>query len=554
MSFRGKSTALSQFLGGYQTFSQLPAIDSVVVFPGDSGYTLDDGAYWRATQPTAPPGAIPLWAYIDTLRGSPGPQGSPGVGLPGPQGQIGPPGQHGGPGPRGPAGKNFFSFLSQAFGVPALTATPIAVPVTDSSWMTPGLQVFIPGAGTFTCIGTPPNSHTVQLVNSGDPNNMPPGTQVGPGTTVSPSSQRGPSGPAGGPGPQGPPGPQGVSGTSAYTTLTQTFTIPATTGIAFVISAANFAVGQIVYVGGGAYFSVTAVDHTANTLTLVNQNYAGGAAAGTVIPVGTTVSGTGPQGPPGIAGPQGVQGPQGLVGLAPTGTIVGYGAASPPGGWLICDGSAVPRSQYPNLFSIISTTYGIGDGSSTFNLPNLQGRFPLGASATYPLTPTAASGGEVNHTLLIAEMAVHAHGLSTHTHTMGNHTHLGVNHLHDLQNHTHLGANHLHDLQNHTHGYNSQPQGQVQAQSGGGAWALGIGVQVNTGGPTPNNTGFADRGLTTGGPSPNNTGAADRDLTTTGPSTNTTAGPNIDSTTNAGSDSPHNNMPPYQVVNYIIKT
>ena len=63
----------------------------------------------------------------------------------------------------------------------------------------------------------------------------------------------------------------------------------------------------------------------------------------------------------------------------PVGSINLYAGSTAPTGWLICDGSAVSRTTYANLFSVIGTTYGTGDGSTTFNLPNLKRRFPLGA-------------------------------------------------------------------------------------------------------------------------------------------------------------------------------
>ena len=422
---------MSNFLGGFSTYSQLPAIDLIAVFPGDSAYTVDDGAYWRATQPSAPPGALPVWYYVDTMRGSPGPQGPPGVGAPGPQGQIGPPGRIGAPGPQGPAGKNSFSFLSHAFSVPATNAAPVSAPVTDSSWMTPGLMVYISGAGTFTCIGSPPDPFTVALTNTGDPNNQLPGTQINAGTQIAPASQRGPIGPSGGPGPQGPPGPQGVSGSSAFTTLAQAFTVPTTTGIAFVVDASTFGVGQIVYVAGGDYFSVQTVNPTANTLTLVNQGYPGGAAPGTVLPIGATVSGTGPQGPQGPQGPTGPQGPQGLIGVAPTGAMFMWPAATAPGGYLLCQGQSLATAAQAALFSIIGYTYG-GSGAN-FNLPNLQGRFPIGIQgATYPL---AGIGGEATHVLTIAELAAHNHTATQPTHT---HTATQPTHTHTASQPTHV--------------------------------------------------------------------------------------------------------------------
>jgi microcystin-dependent protein len=61
-----------------------------------------------------------------------------------------------------------------------------------------------------------------------------------------------------------------------------------------------------------------------------------------------------------------------------SGMIVMFGGATPPEEWLLCDGSAVSRATYSVLFGILGTTYGAGDGSSTFNLPDLRSSFPLG--------------------------------------------------------------------------------------------------------------------------------------------------------------------------------
>ena len=62
----------------------------------------------------------------------------------------------------------------------------------------------------------------------------------------------------------------------------------------------------------------------------------------------------------------------------PTGSIIMYGAATAPTGWLECDGSAVSRTTYADLFAVIGTTFGEGDGSTTFNLPDLRGEFVRG--------------------------------------------------------------------------------------------------------------------------------------------------------------------------------
>ena len=68
----------------------------------------------------------------------------------------------------------------------------------------------------------------------------------------------------------------------------------------------------------------------------------------------------------------------GLASGIPVGTILTFGASSPPSGFLECNGSAISRSTYSSLFSILSTTHGAGDGSSTFNLPDLRGQFVRG--------------------------------------------------------------------------------------------------------------------------------------------------------------------------------
>lgn len=68
--------------------------------------------------------------------------------------------------------------------------------------------------------------------------------------------------------------------------------------------------------------------------------------------------------------------------IMPAGAIVSYGGSTAPTGWLLCDGSAVSRTTYSKLFSIIGTTFGSGDGSTTFTLPDLRGRFPLGVDGT----------------------------------------------------------------------------------------------------------------------------------------------------------------------------
>jgi microcystin-dependent protein len=89
----------------------------------------------------------------------------------------------------------------------------------------------------------------------------------------------------------------------------------------------------------------------------------------------------------------------GVAGFAmPIGAILPYGGSSAPSGYLLCNGSAVSRTTYANLFAIISTTFGAGDGSTTFNLPDLRQRFPLGKAASGTGSTLGGTGGYIDHT------------------------------------------------------------------------------------------------------------------------------------------------------------
>lgn len=68
--------------------------------------------------------------------------------------------------------------------------------------------------------------------------------------------------------------------------------------------------------------------------------------------------------------------------LPPVGSVIAFAGTSSPAGWLLCDGSAVSRETYANLFAVIGTTYGAGDGTSTFNLPNLVDKFVQGSATS----------------------------------------------------------------------------------------------------------------------------------------------------------------------------
>lgn len=71
---------------------------------------------------------------------------------------------------------------------------------------------------------------------------------------------------------------------------------------------------------------------------------------------------------------------------AMVGQIIMFGGTTPPGGWKKCDGSAISRADYSALFNVIGTTWGSGNGTTTFNLPDLRGRAPIGAGQGSGLT------------------------------------------------------------------------------------------------------------------------------------------------------------------------
>ena len=110
--------------------------------------------------------------------------------------------------------------------------------------------------------------------------------------------------------------------------------------------------------------------------------------------------------------------------LVPIGTMMVWSHATVPNSnWLVCDGSAISRTTYSSLFALISTSYGSGDGSTTFNLPDMRRRVAIGASAglTVASSDNLAEGSRnLSHT---HSVPAHSHGLSNHTHSVPPHFH-----------------------------------------------------------------------------------------------------------------------------------
>ena len=115
----------------------------------------------------------------------------------------------------------------------------------------------------------------------------------------------------------------------------------------------------------------------------------------------------------------------GIVAL-PTGAVLPFAGASAPSGHLLCFGQAISRSTYSDLFTAIGTVYGVGNGSTTFNIPDLRGRVvagqdDMGGTSANRLTDQSGgvdgdvlgdTGGAETHTLTVAQLASHSHDVS----------------------------------------------------------------------------------------------------------------------------------------------
>lgn len=200
--------------------------------------------------------------------------------------------------------------------------------------------------------------------------------------------------------------------------------------------------------------------------------------------------------------------------VMPTGAMLEYGGSVAPAGWLLCDGAAVSRSTYAGLFAVIGTTYGSGNGSTTFNVPNRINNFGVGAGGLYAL---GSSGGSASTT-------TSSNGSHDHTGATGSTT-LTTN---EIPSHTHTGTTNPAGSHFHTV-LSAQISGQLATQSGSGSPASVL--MTNTTSTAPDHTHTFTSDATGGGQGHTHT------ISTDGTHTHTVA-----------------TIPPYVASNYIIKT
>lgn len=189
--------------------------------------------------------------------------------------------------------------------------------------------------------------------------------------------------------------------------------------------------------------------------------------------------------------------------LGASGIIQMYGGTAAPTGWLLCDGSSLLRSTYPDLFAAIGTSFGSADGTH-FNVPDFRGRVGVGKDGTTEFLNIGTSGGEKVHTLSIAELPAHYHTVNPPSTASGGQT-----------------ANHRHTSGNYASG------GNAIGYSPSATYPHGDTNYWNWN--NPSRSGYFD---------------ADHAHWTDIAAFNSG---------NTGTDTPHNNLQPYLTINYIIK-
>lgn len=187
-------------------------------------------------------------------------------------------------------------------------------------------------------------------------------------------------------------------------------------------------------------------------------------------------------------------------GIIPSGVVLPYAGATAPNGWLLCFGQAVPRTTYSGLFAAIGTTYGVGDGTTTFGLPDLRGRSVFGKDDMGGVAAsrvTNAVSGIVGTTLGATggTELLHSHG-----HTAGTFATVAIDSFTQSANHTHtFTTGTMNSNTAHTHLQNDYTVGGGGPVIGTRGDIYAAGVLSNTNTPTQStNIDHTHSGITAG--------------------------------------------------------
>jgi microcystin-dependent protein len=232
--------------------------------------------------------------------------------------------------------------------------------------------------------------------------------------------------------------------------------------------------------------------------------------------------------------------------IVPSGVIQQYAGTTAPAGYLMCDGGTVSYNTYGALATVLGTTYGpITGGGDLYRLPDLKGKVPVGKAASGTFAGLNGQGGAETHTLTSAQIAAHSHGLTWTSSGAGTATASATASTGDFSN------NHSHDIiDTHAHGVTNGTT-VVRQFGGGNAYLLAGSQGLSVYGPY-NTSDLSTPLADPGGTSTANVGHTHSLQGHTHPTPNHVHTVSVDN--NTGGGGAHNNLQPYIVLNYIIKT